>query len=184
MLPPDILKHICSLSHDPDDVASCHLVNLRYMHVMRSSSVSFWNIPHSIAFWWPNNVTMMTVREDFQLQSCRDRHSCANGKKHPARGSLSVALTDWVMVPSAKEPWSHLLQVHQERPIQIMVHPGSRTQCYFRNALMCLPWPRLQCWVQRADRRCIDLNRQAAIGDEALGREWRVPLVCRHAACV
>ena len=26
-LPPEILQHICSLLHDPDDVANCHLVD-------------------------------------------------------------------------------------------------------------------------------------------------------------
>ena len=28
-LPPEILQHICSLLHDPDDVANCHLVDTR-----------------------------------------------------------------------------------------------------------------------------------------------------------
>jgi hypothetical protein len=111
-------------------------VNLRYMHVMRSSSASFRNPPHSMAFLWPNNITMMIVREDSQPQKVQDRQSCANGKEHPVRGSFRATVTGRVMVPSAKEPWSHLLKVHQERPIQNMVYPGSRTQCYFRNSLM------------------------------------------------
>jgi hypothetical protein len=30
-LPPEILERICNLLHDPDDLASCHLVDVRYV---------------------------------------------------------------------------------------------------------------------------------------------------------
>lgn len=30
VLPAELLEHICDLLHDPDDLASCHLVDLRY----------------------------------------------------------------------------------------------------------------------------------------------------------
>jgi hypothetical protein len=32
-LRPEILEHICNLLHDPDDLASCHMVDERYRNV-------------------------------------------------------------------------------------------------------------------------------------------------------
>jgi hypothetical protein len=43
-LPPEMLQHICSLLQDPDDVASCHLVDSRCAHnVEHASSITCWH---------------------------------------------------------------------------------------------------------------------------------------------
>ena len=42
-LPPEILQHICSLLEDPDDVASCHLVDTRCARVLgHANGVTSW----------------------------------------------------------------------------------------------------------------------------------------------
>jgi hypothetical protein len=100
-LPPELLQHICSLLKDPDDLASCHLVDTRYTHAsgvrLPTRRCRPWCckvdmcmlVANGISnFWWcgagfvtqpdPHSLVLSRITQASSTWRCNTATHCAN----------------------------------------------------------------------------------------------------------